>query len=180
MDIHLGSSPLTRGKLVGLLGRRLRGGLIPAHAGKTGVPGVCGLIIWAHPRSRGENYRLRSASITLSGSSPLTRGKPCVARIAGLPRGLIPAHAGKTLRGLSLLAHSWAHPRSRGENSPYPWQPITSWGSSPLTRGKPPSTPWTRPRGGLIPAHAGKTQECSLVGLLHRAHPRSRGENRAA
>ena len=50
-----GSSPLTRGKPLGLGGRVVPPGLIPAHAGKTrqrashtgGRP--------AHPRSRGEN-----------------------------------------------------------------------------------------------------------------------------
>ena len=50
------------------------------------------------------------------GSSPLTRGKPSVKVMDGvLPR---------------------AHPRSRGENGLKTPRPVTSSGSSPLTRGK--------------------------------------------
>ena len=52
-----------------------RWGLIPAHAGKTSLLAtVCG-IIWAHPRSRGENQVRAGRDGRLSGSSPLTRGK---------------------------------------------------------------------------------------------------------
>ena len=70
-----------------------------------------------------------------------------------------------------------AHPRSRGENTPVGTPPPWVQGSSPLTRGKPRPAP-TRPvYGGLIPAHAGKTQPRVVDGLLDRAHPRSRGEN---
>ena len=51
----MGSSPLTRGKLVGdrLASTVYR--LIPAHAGKTGHPGAPLRHTTAHPRSRGEN-----------------------------------------------------------------------------------------------------------------------------
>ena len=70
-----GSSPLTRGKLtvdeeaVGV------GGLIPAHAGKTAIVGLPVAVSWAHPRSRGENYRSARFQLGREGSSPLTRGK---------------------------------------------------------------------------------------------------------
>ena len=50
-----GSSPLTRGKLQGAGEAALDRGLIPAHAGKTGVPSFVPKEGWAHPRSRGEN-----------------------------------------------------------------------------------------------------------------------------
>ena len=52
-------------------------------------------------------------------------------------------------------------------------------GSSPLTRGKrlPSRQKSGRPR--LIPAHAGKTVPRRWTRNLSRAHPRSRGENRA-
>ena len=91
-----GSSPLTRGKLpfFTLFTFSLR--LIPAHAGKTRVflhNPCCG---WAHPRSRGENDFDLTALIKVLGSSPLTRGKPTVARERLTAPRLIPAHAGKT------------------------------------------------------------------------------------
>ena len=50
-----GSSPLTRGKRQRDRARRGAGGLIPAHAGKTGGSMVGNLSVGAHPRSRGEN-----------------------------------------------------------------------------------------------------------------------------
>ena len=92
----LGSSPLTRGKLLGA-DRALGGrGLIPAHAGKTRPRNHQDQGGGAHPRSRGENFSRPKVTPLLPGSSPLTRGKP---RLVGadLPLGrLIPAHAGKT------------------------------------------------------------------------------------
>ena len=55
VDIHLGSSPLTRGKPTDKVCGGVGDGLIPAHAGKTSAPASwCGRT-WAHPRSRGEN-----------------------------------------------------------------------------------------------------------------------------
>ena len=91
-----GSSPLTRGKhpisIHMLLGARL----IPAHAGKTfSVPFGCRREP-AHPRSRGENYRMGTATRYVEGSSPLTRGKPMEGVYAVGCERLIPAHAGKT------------------------------------------------------------------------------------
>ena len=50
-------------------------------------------------------------------------------------------------------------------------------GSSPLTRGKPVRGPVRAWAWGLIPAHAGKTNEGACNTVHGRAHPRSRGEN---
>ena len=70
------------------------------------------------------------------GSSPLTRGKQRIrpARLDGA--GLIPAHAGKTLRASAFSAWKRAHPRSRGENATIGVLSEFVAGSSPLTRGK--------------------------------------------
>ena len=111
------------------------------------------------------------------GSSPLTRGKRRQ-NVRGLnSRGLIPAHAGKTLWGPSCSRGLRAHPRSRGENRRRKRSPYYGEGSSPLTRGKRPSgcpRPCLR---GLIPAHAGKTNFEDPRYRASSAHPRSRGEN---
>ena len=91
--------------------------------------------------------------------------------------GLIPAHAGKT-RTLSLMVFiSWAHPRSRGENTNPPMTRRPASGSSPLTRGKLREVQEWREDQGLIPAHAGKTHWLPGPRNLTKAHPRSRGEN---
>ena len=112
-----------------------------------------------------------------AGSSPLTRGKRCPIVSPFLRRGLIPAHAGKTVAGIPAPPHRAAHPRSRGENSRYSNSLTGIAGSSPLTRGKQLHASADNHRKRLIPAHAGKTAACK-VGLVDaRAHPRSRGEN---
>ena len=114
---------------------------------------------------------------SFAGSSPLTRGKLDPQSDQRNAHGLIPAHAGKTLRALARVKRLRAHPRSHGENVWAPLQGRRGKTSSPLTRGK----PWGRvphhcPRR-LIPAHTGKTRLIASARSLCGAHPRSRGEN---
>ena len=90
----------------------------------------------AHPRSRGENASVMRLGVGSVGSSPLTRGKPRMRHRATPDRGLIPAHAGKTLRAVQGWGLRRAHPRSRGENVGKSSRAISCRGSSPLTRGK--------------------------------------------
>ena len=134
--VHDGSSPLTRGKRIRAACPPMARGLIPAHAGKTAVEITERSALAAHPRSRGENVRSATSCVAMSGSSPLTRGK----QDPGLPgvrhQRLIPAHAGKTLAGVSSRKKHRAHPRSRGENSEGDSAAGLPAGSSPLTRGK--------------------------------------------
>ena len=134
-------------------------------------------MVWAHPRSRGENCRASWSTSSLRGSSPLTRGKRAGHGRGPGPEGLIPAHAGKTGCRLARGIGARAHPRSRGENARSGASRACRAGSSPLTRGKQ-AVDW---RGGsargLIPAHAGKTEAGRWSACRCRAHPRSRGEN---
>ena len=152
-----GSSPLTRGKHHGAQRAVHPPGLIPAHAGKTGVPTPHAGQATAHPRSRGENGCVGDEGAGVAGSSPLTRGKHAVGAEPVGVVGLIPAHAGKTDNG--RVGHDWppAHPRSRGENEEGSARCERSGGSSPLTRGKPAHRGPLSPQRRLIPAHAGKT-----------------------
>mgnify|MGYP006961926605 CR=1 FL=1 len=152
-----GSSPLTRGKLEAEDRSREIPGLIPAHAGKTGV--------------------IDSASAADGGSSPLTRGKLAWHNRARRAGGLIPAHAGKTDSKPIRRRGERAHPRSRGENEVAVTRYLVTPGSSPLTRGKLVADAFGRGCGGLIPAHAGKTRNPKSDSRQSKAHPRSRGEN---
>ena len=173
----MGSSPLTRGKRMDRRADTRREGLIPAHAGKTGLPGGVSKNTGAHPRSRGENGAAAGEVSARRGSSPLTRGKltfPISCKGGG---GLIPAHAGKTTPCPAPSTWAWAHPRSRGENNAPLEMAIFQRGSSPLTRGKPRACHAVLAPSGLIPAHAGKTYSSMVLWKLLRAHPRSRGEN---
>ena len=114
------------------------------------------------------------------GSSPLTRGKPADAIRRPQVPGLIPAHAGKTNCSELRRWRNWAHPRSRGENFVSFALCRVQVGSSPLTRGKPFARVAPPAPPGLIPAHAGKTRGRRGHSCCGWAHPRSRGENRAA
>ena len=178
--LYTGSSPLTRGKRfsLGAVSNPMR--LIPAHAGKTCLSRAVAARTAAHPRSRGENLRSSPNARSLSGSSPLTRGKRPARGSPSRTRGLIPAHAGKTGRSPSERPGWTAHPRSRGENARILQDHAVQVGSSPLTRGKPHPMARQPSRCRLIPAHAGKTEACQPLHLLDGAHPRSRGENRIA
>ena len=154
----VGSSPLTRGKPAVLSGPSGLSRLIPAHAGKTLRVGRRRAARGAHPRSRGENTGVSSASVAVGGSSPLTRGKRDEFHDLAWPDRLIPAHAGKTDSVCPAPHLSWAHPRSRGENCSPQADRRRCPGSSPLTRGKLGMRGPPRPPLGLIPAHAGKTR----------------------
>ena len=93
------------------------------------------------------------------------------------PVGLIPAHAGKTVSFDFLPFPARAHPRSRGENVELEGHVGDVLGSSPLTRGKLEARRRALDLAGLIPAHAGKTNNARRMAPPLTAHPRSRGEN---
>ena len=174
-----GSSPLTRGKHRRRCPDAAARRLIPAHAGKTGAGRWTAYHCRAHPRSRGENLIGAVRTFVVTGSSPLTRGKPYRRWGRTWRRRLIPAHAGKTWRPPDAGAPSTAHPRSRGENRVAVYEVTQTGGSSPLTRGKPGLNPVDQPGRRLIPAHAGKTLIGQTAFQSPWAHPRSRGENRS-
>ena len=155
--ITSGSSPLTRGKRLGIRRGIRKRRLIPAHAGKTAASTSPRGMRPAHPRSRGENSAMIRPAPEMFGSSPLTRGKHRRRAGGRRSRGLIPAHAGKTPPGAGAPSSPTAHPRSRGENL---WGVVAAYevpGSSPLTRGKLRKRELSFPAQRLIPAHAGKT-----------------------
>ena len=75
-------------------------GSSPLTRGKPGAQKTLMTLAWAHPRSRGENASVASGNLRVIGSSPLTRGKRGHTGTLWACRGLIPAHAGKTLPDL--------------------------------------------------------------------------------
>ena len=111
----------------------------------------------AHPRSRGEHYRLRSGPSGACGSSPLARGTPTHTRVGASSCRLIPARAGNTGDDDERALPEAAHPRSRGEHRLLP--------------------PHLRACFWLIPARAGNTPRQYRRRACQPAHPRSRGEH---
>ena len=72
------------------------------------------------------------------------------------------------------------YPRSRGENLQFLHHACAMSGSSPLTLGKLEGVHADLPDVRLIPAHAGRTEDTVGHLVTARAHPHSRGENRAS
>ena len=93
---------------------------------------------------------------------------------------LIPAHAGSTRDRTRLLPARPAHPRSRGEHFANEFAASAAFGSSPLTRGALLHQRRDVAAHRLIPAHAGSTPSLRCSREAASAHPRSRGEHRAA
>ena len=93
----MGSSPRMRGKPLGVVAACGQSGLIPAHAGKTCQVILLCVSSQAHPRACGENMAPRQPITLIMGSSPRMRGKRRPSRSTRRRRGLIPAHAGKTV-----------------------------------------------------------------------------------
>ena len=217
-DDTLGSSPLTRGKRGPPFGLAASAGIIPAHAGKTPgarhgtrrpriIPAHAGktrmgraFARWLgdHPRSRGENRQARRVGPLVSGSSPLTRGKPSVSgppacetrdhpRSRGenqngedttLPRkGSSPLTRGKLPHAPSIVLVEGIIPAHAGKTNADTFKSVGMVGSSPLTRGKHVDQVRAALDSGIIPAHAGKTNSAHRRTSGRRDHPRSRGEN---
>ena len=122
--------------------------------GKPRIQPTISFVISFIPAWAGKTRSIDSRQDSKHSSSPLTQGKLSQCNRQRLLARLIPAHAGKTLRGCGRGGLRGAHPRSRGENM--------------VIRGA-----WYR----LIPAHAGKTRCPPGRDRACPAHPRSRGEN---
>ena len=152
-----GTSPRTRGKPLGAVVLGFDGRNIPAHAGKTRLPGGNLVHREEHPRARGENSHQQFLLLMTPGTSPRTRGKRQTVRfVVGLLRN-IPAHAGKTFAYDQKGVAETEHPRARGENYCLNHHHPSLSGTSPRTRGK--RVEYERRLINLrnIPAHAGKT-----------------------
>ena len=93
-----GSSPLSRG----IPGPHWKAGhtgrIIPALAGNTGVCCPLSVMIWDHPRSRGEYSNCPGVRQDTLGSSPLSRGIHSAKSLGCHLGGIIPALAGNTSR----------------------------------------------------------------------------------
>ena len=171
-----GSSPLSRG-IPGLPVLHPRAaGIIPALAGNTAS------WFWAwprkrdHPRSRGEYSTRTPPTPSPRGSSPLSRGILRGSAGNTEPPRIIPALAGNTPTRPESDDDAADHPRSRGEYRHESRRGDAGRGSSPLSRGIPPTTlPWPRPRR-IIPALAGNTRPGWRLLRWPPDHPRSRGE----
>ena len=143
---HAAIVPLSQGKRI-----------TPAHAGKTSTSPPYASSPWDHPRACGENLISPKKSLLTLGSPPRMRGKPLAHPPSYRRRGITPAHAGKTSARLPRQSASRDHPRACGENTTKNATAAWAEGSPPRMRGKRCAGTVCGRRGGITPAHAGKT-----------------------
>ena len=93
-----GSSPHTRGPLRSKRLHFRRHGIIPAYAGSTYVAWPFHWPQQDHPRIRGVHASMRFMSLSISGSSPHTRGPLHRVEPCSVVGRIIPAYAGSTQR----------------------------------------------------------------------------------
>ena len=118
-----GSSPHTRGALLGAAQIHALLRIIPAYAGST--PGELWWLrsIPDHPRIRGEHVSRCGFCVVPGGSSPHTRGAPGNYLQYGNEPRIIPAYAGSTfLLIFSQACSRGSSPHTRGA----PWPPTAS------------------------------------------------------
>ena len=114
-EARVGSSPLSRGILVGcpVVHPNIR--IIPALAGNTSLPIVSDSYTADHPRSRGEYGLDLGSDLVEYGSSPLSRGILAAPFCHQSRYRIIPALAGNTWSTKPETSLARDHPRSRGE-----------------------------------------------------------------
>ena len=132
-----GSSPHTRGALRTVTSMPAVTWIIPAYAGSTTSSSAAMIFVGDHPRIRGEHASWVTCAVSITGSSPHTRGAPHIASGGGFFCGIIPAYAGSTCCGRRCCGCRWDHPRIRGEHLHFWHHDLEVPGSSPHTRGAP-------------------------------------------
>ena len=135
-------------------------GIIPAYAGST--------------------CRRQAIVTTPPGSSPHTRGALRLAGECCHPGGIIPAYAGSTIEVPATGFPTEDHPRIRGEHRLSGLYTGDGQGSSPHTRGAPPTSSSSARSRRIIPAYAGSTSAAADSCRRSWDHPRIRGEHSAA
>ena len=111
------------------------------------------------------------------GSSPRMRGTHREQRDRHAAAGIIPAHAGNTLPAATSEDMSRDHPRACGEHSSLCQMHATMVGSSPRMRGTLIPRVSNSTIGGIIPAHAGNTNQTAFWASEVKDHPRACGEH---
>ncbi len=144
------------------------------------MPSISGVIMWDHPRLRGEQVAARQISCIFQGSPPLARGTGAGSvYVRNLP-GITPACAGNRHSAISSSKALKDHPRLRGEQLPQHGLCRHVNGSPPLARGTAVPSYFRQARAGITPACAGNSAISNLRSYAGRDHPRLRGEQAAA
>ena len=135
LNVEAGSSPRMRGTPPDLCQHGRVHRIIPAHAGNTAASSVLVVFSMDHPRACGEHSFCAITVSPIRGSSPRMRGTLSPRNGVLVFAGIIPAHAGNTLRCRGTVRHYRDHPRACGEHHGVYAVCLGSRGSSPRMRG---------------------------------------------
>ena len=150
-------------------------GIIPAHAGLTAPCRSLAWAEWDHPRACGAHASCCISQPTRLGSSPRMRGSLLKCLDRWFRNGIIPAHAGLTIRVAASSCASWDHPRACGAHTWSRRVTSHSLGSSPRMRGSRELSCHPTIDFGIIPAHAGLTNTAGIYSVTAWDHPRACG-----
>ena len=128
------------------------------------------------PACAGEACRIWKTGYPPRGPSPRVRGSRRMDSAGAADRGSIPACAGKPASSASRAALCGVHPRVCGEATPPESSAMSIQGPSPRVRGSPLRAPRHPPKGGSIPACAGKPRWRHGPRRACWVHPRVCGE----
>ena len=134
-------------------------GIIPAHAGLTRTAIAASSSARDHPRACGAHFSHSVVAASTRGSSPRMRGSQKRLADGVEAAGIIPAHAGLTRINTSITPQRRDHPRACGAHRYCSPSARFVQGSSPRMRGSLRPTCHHSEVLGIIPAHAGLTQE---------------------
>ena len=155
---------------------RSAGRITPAHAGKSKIEQVLLASDGDHPRPCGEKPTSAIVDPSTRGSPPPMRGKVWNSRRGWVPRGITPAHAGKSCTTTATTTAPRDHPRPCGEKCFAIGFAIQPGGSPPPMRGKGVSSAILPSSTRITPAHAGKRTPTWAFRYSRRDHPRPCGE----
>ena len=155
-------------------------GILPAHAGSTGVNTAGAGFSGDHPRVCGEHVDGFLRRLALLESSPRMRRAPGSCHERTAPTGIIPAYAGSTPASTETRKTCRDHPRVCGEHWAGHKAVNRSVESSPRMRGAPPLVSCEDEARGIIPAYAGNTPATRSGSAPRRrgSSPRMRGARR--
>ena len=171
----MGRSPLARGNLSRVRGRKPCGGSIPARAGEP-LASLRELEAqWVDPRSRGGTVSTGYCAPSALGRSPLARGNQVGAAQVGVAQGSIPARAGEPRLPADCALGVRVDPRSRGGTGLDERCHLSLRGRSPLARGNQAARTRSGRRHGSIPARAGEPPRVHRSLAAGGVDPRSRG-----
>ena len=170
-----GSSPRMRGSHKQGTDITFDDGIIPAHAGLTQCFFVKPKKTWDHPRACGAHSEASASSDVRLGSSPRMRGSRCMGACDPCREGIIPAHAGLTVKSEIPNTPEGDHPRACGAHNFCSMSLMLIAGSSPRMRGSHLRAHNRYRQLGIIPAHAGLTENQNHRELGQEDHPRACG-----